>query len=106
MHNHPGIVIWQPENHPWYANIETTLDWYDKIFETILSVDYSRLISHAELSYYVYGSILQETVATSDNVDVVYGPDDEINPVIFNIGERKTVNLSVNIRQPDGSLLF
>ena len=66
-------------------------------------VDYT---GHAKLSYYVYGSMLQETVAASDNVDVVYGPDDKINPVIFNIGERKMVNLSVNIRLPDGSLLF
>ncbi len=66
-------------------------------------IDYS---GHAKLSYYAYSSILQETVATSDNVDIVYGPDDKINPVILNIGERKVVNLFVNIRQPDGLLVF
>lgn len=66
-------------------------------------VDYT---GHAKLSYYVYGSILQKTVAASDNVDVVYGPDDKITPVVFNLGLGKTVNLTVNIRQPDGSILY
>ncbi len=59
-----------------------------------------------EINYYVYGSILQETVATSDNVDVVCGPKDKINSVIFNIGERKVVNLTINMRRPDGFILL
>ena len=45
-------------------------------------------------------------MASSDNFDVVYGPEDTINPVIFNLGQRKIVNLTVHIKQPDGTVLY
>jgi len=39
----------------------------------------------------------QRTWAGSDNVDVVYGPDDQIEPIIHHLGERQIVTLKVTL---------
>jgi hypothetical protein len=42
--------------------------------------------------------MFQDILAGSNNVDVVYGPDDEIKPMILNLGEARTVNLTIIVR--------
>lgn len=42
VRNHPSIVIWQPGNHPTYS-----MDWFDKVYNTIYRADSSRFISPA-----------------------------------------------------------
>ncbi|UCG26938.1 MAG: glycosyl hydrolase family 2 [Bacteroidales bacterium] len=54
-------------------------------------------LGHAKLAYYVNGMIFQKVVAGSDDVDVVYGPDDLIRPVIMNLGEEKKTDLEIRI---------
>lgn len=43
--------------------------------------------------------VFQKTWAGSDNVDVVYGPKDNINPVINHLGEKRTVKLVVTLKE-------
>lgn len=57
---------------------------------------------HAKLAFYAVKMAFQNTFAGSYNVDVVYGPDDEIQPVIMHLGEDMTVNLLVEIKDLNG----
>ena len=43
--------------------------------------------------------------AYSENVDVVYGPDDFITPVIFNLGEECKVDLEVRLKNENGKII-
>ena len=49
--------------------------------------------------------IFQRIVAGSDNVDVVYGPDDSIKPLIMNLGDSRTVNLTVMVKTIEGDVV-
>jgi hypothetical protein len=60
---------------------------------------------HPKLSYYVNKMIFQKTWAGSNNVDVVYGPEDKIIPVINHLGDKKTITLVVELRDLKGSVL-
>lgn len=40
VRNHPSIVMWQPGNHPDY-----TIEWYQRVHDTLAEVDQTRLIS-------------------------------------------------------------
>jgi len=60
---------------------------------------------HAKLGYWTNKMVFQETVAGSADVNVVYGPDDLIEPVIIHWGEEKTVNLTVQIKLPDNTII-
>jgi len=62
-------------------------------------------LGHAKLAYHANKMIFQPVVAGSDNVDVVYGPDDEIRPVIMNLGDSKRVSLKVVIKSLDGKVV-
>jgi len=53
---------------------------------------------HAKLAFYALRTIFQRVLAGSNNVDVVYGPDDVISPVIINLGDAKTVDLKILVR--------
>jgi hypothetical protein len=44
-------------------------------------------------------------LAGSHNVDVVYGPEDEIEPVIMHLGNRIMVNLLVTVNDLDGNVM-
>lgn len=59
-------------------------------------------LDHAKIAYWTNKMIFQKTVAGSDNVDVVYGPEDRIQPAIMHLGEEKTVNLTVTIKNMEG----
>ncbi|GAA5221033.1 hypothetical protein GCM10025777_16630 [Membranihabitans marinus] len=54
-------------------------------------------LGHPKLAYYVNKMVFQRTWAGSDNVDVVYGPDDLITPVIHHLGESQNVNLTIRL---------
>ena len=55
-----------------------------------------------KLAYYANKQVFNRIWAASDNVDVVYGPADSITPVIFNMDEACTVNLSVELKNEKG----
>ena len=43
--------------------------------------------------------------AASDDVDTVYGPQDEIRPLIFNLEDACKVNLTVELQTPEGKVV-
>ncbi|MBN1291970.1 MAG: glycosyl hydrolase family 2 [Candidatus Latescibacteria bacterium] len=57
--------------------------------------------SHAKLAFYVNAMVFQRVLAGSSDVDVVYGSEDKITPVILNLGDSRTVNLTVIIKNMD-----
>ena len=59
-------------------------------------------LGHAKLAYWVNRMVLQPTLAGSHNVDVVYGPDDVLEPVIMHLGEDNTVSLDVIVKDMEG----
>ncbi|MFG6687734.1 glycoside hydrolase family 2 TIM barrel-domain containing protein [Mariniflexile sp. HNIBRBA6329] len=65
-------------------------------------IDY---LGFAKLAYHSHNMGFQDIVAGSDNVDVVYGPNDMITPVIMNIGEARKVNLTVQLKTPNGKIV-
>lgn len=65
-------------------------------------IDNSR---HPKLAYYTNHMVFQRTWAASNNVDVVYGPDDLITPVIHHIGEKHQVDLIIELKDLDGKIV-
>lgn len=55
-----------------------------------------------KLAYYANKQVFNRTWAASNDVDVVYGPNDLISPVIFNLGEERTVNLTIELKNNKG----
>ncbi len=53
---------------------------------------------HAKLAFHIHKTVFNPVLAGSNNVDVVYGPDDRITPMILNLGEEKRVSVAVVIR--------
>ena len=58
-----------------------------------------------KLAFYANRMAFQPLWAGSDNADTVYGPDDSIRPVIFNMGEACTVTLTVELQDEKGKTL-
>ncbi|WP_236974562.1 hypothetical protein [Membranihabitans maritimus] len=54
-------------------------------------------LGYPKLAFYTNKMVFQRTWAGSDNVDVVYGPTDEIRPVIHHLGNSEKVNLHVKL---------
>lgn len=65
-------------------------------------IDNSR---HPKLAYYTNRMAFQRTWAGSNNVDVVYGPDDLITPVIHHIGEKHLVDLVIELKNLKGKTI-
>ena len=65
-------------------------------------IDY---LGYAKLAFYALQMGFQNTVAGSDNVDVVYGPEDLVNPVVLNIGQQKKVDLTIQLKTPTGQIM-
>jgi hypothetical protein len=59
-------------------------------------------LGHAKLGWHVHKTVFQRVFAGSDNVDVVYGSEDRITPVIMNLDEAKTVDLQIIVRNISG----
>ena len=57
---------------------------------------------HAKLAYWVNGTIFQRVLAGSANVDAVYGPGDEISPVIMNLGPECEVDCTITVKTASG----
>lgn len=55
-------------------------------------------LGYGKLVYHVHKTMFQPIMAGSNNVDVVYGPEDIITPTILNLGEKRKVKLTVLIR--------
>jgi hypothetical protein len=60
---------------------------------------------HAKLAFYAHNMSYQNTMAGSNNVDMVYGPGDSITPLLFNLGDRKTVDLTVQLKNIRGKVM-
>ena len=58
-----------------------------------------------KLAYHANRMAFNRIWAASDNVDVVYDPQDEICPVIFNLGEGCVVNLTVELQNEAGRIV-
>lgn len=65
-------------------------------------IDYD---GYAKLAFYAHNTVFQNTFAGSGNVDVVYGPADQITPVIFNLGDARQVSLAAELKTPGGRLI-
>jgi hypothetical protein len=65
-------------------------------------IDY---LGFAKLAYYANQMAFQNTMAVSSNVDVIYGPEDTIKPVLLNIGKQKKVNLTIQLKTPNGRVV-
>jgi len=59
----------------------------------------------AKLAFYTNKMAFQRILAGSGDVDVVYGPDDVVAPVILNLGGSQTVDLSVIVRDMDKNIV-
>jgi hypothetical protein len=60
---------------------------------------------HVKLAYYTNKMAFQKAWAGSDNVDVVYGPEDLIEPVIHYIGNGGKADLIISLKTVDGKQL-
>ena len=52
-------------------------------------------MGHAKLAFHIHKTIFQPVLAGSNNVDVVYGPDDTITPMVLNLGIQRIVSLQL-----------
>lgn len=55
-----------------------------------------------KLAFYANKQVFNRIWAASDNVDVVYGPADLITPVIFNLGDERIVDLTIELKNDKG----
>ena len=66
------------------------------------SVTYKKPIidyhGHAKLAWYTNKMLFQRVVAGSGDVDVVYGPSDMVMPVVMNLGDERTVDVTVIVK--------
>ena len=60
-------------------------------------------LGHAKLSYYTNRMAFQKVIAGSGDVDVVYGPNDQIKPVVINLGPERTINVLITINDMNGN---
>ncbi|WP_316792666.1 hypothetical protein [Pedobacter frigoris] len=62
-------------------------------------------MGHAKLAWHIHQFFGAKIIAGSENVDVIYGPDDQIVPCIFNVGEKTKVSLKVTVKTVDGKIV-
>lgn len=58
-----------------------------------------------KLAFHANRMAYQRIWAASEDVDVVYGPGDSVHPVIFNLGEACTADLTVTLQDERGKVL-
>ncbi len=49
--------------------------------------------------------VFQPVLAGSKNVDIAYGPNDEIPVMVMNLGEARTVDVIVQAKNMDGEIM-
>ena len=62
-------------------------------------------LGHAKLAYYANRMIFQKVAAGSNNVDVVYGPADTIQPIIMNLGGERKVDVEIMLKNAENSVI-
>ncbi|MGM0532162.1 MAG: hypothetical protein ACQER7_12525, partial [Bacteroidota bacterium] len=62
-------------------------------------IEYS---GEAKLSYHALQMVYQPVLAGSSNVDLVYGPEDEIPVIVMNLGKSRTVDVEAVVKTMDG----
>ncbi len=60
---------------------------------------------YSKIAWHTLKMVFQPVLAGSGNVDIVYGPDDDIPIIILNLGKEKAVDLILKIKTPDGALV-
>jgi hypothetical protein len=60
---------------------------------------------HPKLAFYTNKMVFQSTWAGSNNVDVVYGPEDKITPVINHLGDYRNATLMVQLKTLKGKVI-
>jgi hypothetical protein len=66
-------------------------------------IDY---LGHVKLSWYINRMALQNVLAGSGDVDVVYSPGDRIRPMVLNLGPEQTVSVEIMVKDMDGAEVF
>jgi hypothetical protein len=62
-------------------------------------------LGHAKMAFYAARMAFQPTLAGSGNVDVSYGPKDNVPVRVMHLGEATTVDVAVRLTSIDGRLL-
>lgn len=62
-------------------------------------IDYE---GHAKLAWHANKMAFQRILAGSGDIDIVYGPEDSINPVVMNLGGERVVDVTVTLMDADG----
>jgi hypothetical protein len=57
---------------------------------------------NAKLGFYALRTVFQDVVAGTHNVDIVLGPEDNVAPVVMNLGPPQEVNLLVMVKDTEG----
>ncbi|WP_020531262.1 hypothetical protein [Flexithrix dorotheae] len=65
-------------------------------------IDYQ---GHAKLAYWTNKMVFQKNIGGSANVDLVYGPEDEIKPIVIHWGDKKSASLTVIVKTKDGKTI-
>lgn len=58
-----------------------------------------------KLCYYAHQMAFQDILALSGNVDMVYGPKDTVPVIVMNLGEEKTIDLTVQTRDENDEIV-
>jgi len=61
--------------------------------------------NHPKLAFYAHKMVFQPVLAGSKNVDIAYGPNDEIPVIVLNLGKARTVDVVVQAKNMDGKIL-
>lgn len=66
------------------------------------AIDY---YGHAKLAFYALQMAFQPILAGSNDVDIAYGPKDEITPIVMNLGPERTVHVNVRVLTLSGMVV-
>lgn len=59
-----------------------------------------------KLAYYTHRMAFQDVLACSQNVDMVYGPDDTVPVIVMNVGEEKRVDVVLEVLSENGNAVY
>jgi hypothetical protein len=62
-------------------------------------------LRHPKLAFYANKMVFQRTWAGSSDVDVVYGPNDLVKPVINHLGENEKADVTIRLKSLSGKVL-
>ena len=64
-------------------------------------IEYS---GEAKLAFYALQMVYQRVLAGSKNVDIVYGPDDEVPVIVMNLDKSKNVDVLIMVKTMEGEI--